>query len=232
MKLDTVNAVSNIVKLIFIAFEDDRFLIPDKELGIFAVGINPESVSEAYENKHDTRNSKGNQHAKPIYSFSPPRRLSFDFTLDGTNTAEGYFWKGVPVSLQVLQLVRTVYDMKGNSHIPRFLWLFWGPYNFKCVLSSMTINYTLFKPDGTPLRAKVSAAFISYEKDSEVKKQSPDITKHRKIKAGDRLDHLIYKEYNDPKYLMQVARANGLTSVRNIKPNADITFPPIDKKEI
>ena len=54
---------------------------------------------------------------------------------------------------------------------------------------------------------------------------------HRVIKQGDRLDLMTYGIYNDPKYFLQVAKANGLTSIRRLQPGNDIYFPPFNKNE-
>ena len=60
---------------------------------------------------------------------------------------------------------------------------------------------------------------------------SPDLTHYRKGTAGDRLDLLTYKIYDDSKYVLQVASANGLTSFRNLRAGTDLYFPPFDKNE-
>ncbi len=62
-------------------------------------------------------------------------------------------------------------------------------------------------------------------------KKSPDLTHVRSVKAGDRLDLMTNKIYNDSKYVTQIAKANGLTTIRKIKPGKDLVFPPLDKTE-
>jgi len=42
---------------------------------------------------------------------------------------------------------------------------------------------------------------------------------------------LTFKIYNYAKYFLQVAKANTLTHLRNIKPNLNLYFPPFDKNE-
>jgi hypothetical protein len=60
---------------------------------------------------------------------------------------------------------------------------------------------------------------------------SPDLTHYKKVVAGDRLDLLTYKVYNNSKYFMQVAKANSLGTLRNSRPGLNLSFPPFDKKE-
>ena len=60
---------------------------------------------------------------------------------------------------------------------------------------------------------------------------SPDLTHYQKVNQSDRLDLMTNNIYNDPKYLMQVAKANALTTIRTLKPGKELYFPPFNKKE-
>ena len=60
---------------------------------------------------------------------------------------------------------------------------------------------------------------------------SPDLTHIRQVKLGDRLDLMTYKIYNDSRYVLQVAAANKLSTIRKITPGRDLYFPPFDKNE-
>lgn len=50
-------------------------------------------------------------------------------------------------------------EFKGDHHEPRYVKLVWGTLLFKGRLTSLKIDYKLFKPDGTPLRAVVNCSF-------------------------------------------------------------------------
>ncbi len=39
--------------------------------------------------------------------------------------------------------------MSGSSHAPPFVQLVWGTFNFNCFLQSFSVEYQMFKPDGT-----------------------------------------------------------------------------------
>jgi urease beta subunit len=43
---------------------------------------------------------------------------------------------------------------------------------------------------------------------------------------------MTHKIYNQSKYVTQVARANDLTSFRNIPAGTALRFPPFDKQEV
>jgi nucleoid-associated protein YgaU len=97
----------------------------------------------------------------------------------------------------------------------------------------MKINYKLFRPDGSPVRAEVDAKFkeildpelrVAQEND-----QSPDLTHVRTVKDGDTLPLYCKDIYGDPKYYIEVARVNKLISFRNLKVGQRIEFPPLVK---
>ena len=227
---------TNVRKIAIVAYKDKELQQAIGKSHEFFIPINPESYSEQFENEYDTRTEGGQQGAVPKYKSSKPQDLKLDFTLDGTNTIEGYAYPDTPVVDQIALLKKVAYDFNGDIHRPNFLKIFWAEnLQFPCILATLSINYTLFDADGNPLRAKVSAAFkqhLSNEKrDKEARANSPDLTHIRQVQAGDRLDLMTYRIYNDSKFFMQIAQANGLSSLRQAPIGRSLKFPPIDKTE-
>lgn len=204
----------------------------------FTAPINPESFTKNFKIEHDVRRGHGNQGTEVTFKSTAPEELRLEFVLDGTGTMQGYVeeYKKLNVHDQLDKFLKCAYDMDGDIHRPRFLIIFWGSeIDFKCVLSNLDINYTLFNPDGTPLRAKLTATFLNFvakeERLARERQNSPDLTHYRKVQQGDRLDLMTYNIYNDPKYLLQVGKANALSTIRNIKAGKELYFPPFDKNE-
>jgi hypothetical protein len=183
----------------------------------------------------------GSPGSEAKYKSTEPEQLRLEFILDGTKTMEGYGgantdYKNKAVHDQVEDLKNCVYNFDGKIHRPRFLIVMWGSeINFKCVLGNLDLNYTLFEPDGSPIRVKVTATFIAHKSReqllAESRASSPDLTHSRIVVEGDRLDWLTNTIYDDSVYLMQVAKANQLTSLRKLKPSTQLNFPPFDKNE-
>jgi hypothetical protein len=207
----------------------------------FTTPINPESFTQTLKVNADTSLGHGNPGSEVKYKSTEPEQLRLDFVLDGTKTMEGYGgdiknYASKEVHLQIADLKNCVYNFDGVIHRPRFLIVHWGSeIDFKCVLSNLDLNYTLFNPDGSPQRVKVSATFLAHKSReqllAESRASSPDLTHYRKVKQGDRLDLMSNKIYNDPKYFMQVGKINNLVSIRKIKPGTDLYFPPFDQNE-
>ena len=218
------------------SFKDKRLTRQPGNFKVFTIPINPETYTRGLKVEYETKKGQGNQSVDPKYTGSSPAEVKLDFILDGTGTVKNYYreYIGLSVSDQIERLLTTVYYIEGSIHRPRFLKLFWGSdLPFECLLTNLDINYTLFKPSGAPLRAKVSATFLNYiDPEKRVRredKESPDLTHLRNVEDGDTLPLMAYDIYANTNYLIQVAQANNLTSFRNLKNGQEIVFPPLEK---
>jgi hypothetical protein len=203
---------------------------------IFAAFINPDELTLNYTvltERNPAPGATGN--AGPFLGTSP-FEVTLKFFLDGTN-ATG-------IKLDVKEKIKEFYEATGydgKGHRTRFLRIKWpgliwyraNQFAFDCILKSATINYKLFKPDGTPLRATINAVFTEKRKQSEIDAeqddQSADLTHIRVVKEGDNLPAMVQKIYGDFKYYLQVAKVNNLTDFRNLQPGQKLMFPPFDK---
>jgi len=224
-------------KLVIRSFANRDFTGEDTQRK-FTTPINPEAFTRNFKVDLDTRRGHGNNGTDVRFKSTVPEELKLEFVLDGTGTMEGYVdeYKKMPVHDQLDRLLKCAYDFDGKIHRPRFLIVFWGSeIDFRCVLSNLDLNYTLFKPSGEPQRVKVTATFLNYkakqEQLAEDRRSSPDLTHYRKVLQGERLDQLTFAIYNDPGYLLQVAKVNALGATRPIPPGLDLYFPPFNKNE-
>lgn len=226
--------IRNVEKIAIQAYSDAAM---SKPVGRpFFIPINPETYSEKRQVKQDDNQGIGNQGNNPKYSGTRSEELKLDFIFDGTGAVEGNLLKDKTVTEQVKMFLDIVYHMDGKTHKPYYLIIQWGEFlTFPCSLTSADINYVLFDRDGSPLRAKISATFLKYtEEEKRIKledKSSPDLTHSRTVVQGSRLDLMTHEMYGDSKYMLQIARANNLTSLRPLKAGSQLEFPPFDKKE-
>lgn len=229
-----------IEKVRIFAYTDKKFTKPNTTVEQpFYLPVNPESYSKNFKIETDNRRGHGNEGTDPRYISTAPEELKLDFIFDGTGTIENYRYtkpNEKSVKQQLKLFLDTVYNMEGKIHRPNFLKLHWGDYlAFPCILSNLDINYQLFEKNGDPLRIKISATFLNYvaqeERTARERTESPDLTHLRPTKAGDRLDLMTFDIYDDTKYMLQVAKANKLVTLRKLKPGIELRFPPIDKTE-
>lgn len=218
-----------VTKMIIHSYKDKDYQ-QEQPQKLFTVPINPESFTRNYKVDLDTRSGHGQPGTQPGYKASPPEDLKIDFVLDGTGTVQGYptQYSSMSVHNQLDLFLTCVYKFNPDTHRPPFVIVVWGAdVNFKGVLASVDLTYSLFLPSGDPLRVKVSATFKNSETDQQRSKQnSPDLTKSQQVGSNDRLDLLTYTYYDDPDYFLQVGKANNLVTVRCLQPGTTLFFPP------
>lgn len=137
----------------------------------------------------------------------------------------------IPIKEQIESLKKVIYNYKGTEHEAPIVQLTWGELLFYGRVESLKFDYTLFKPSGVPLRAKVTLTFFEYKSTQEISKEaaleSPDLTHLIEVKAGDTLPLLCYQIYRDCAYYLDVAKINNLTNFRDLKPGTKLQFPPL-----
>lgn len=225
-----------LTKVLIEAFTDKKLSKKDADYPNFELPINPETYSKNYKVEYEVKKAQGSQGIDAKFTATAPEELSLEFVFDGTKTVQGYTEKLInkKVSVQVSDFLNTVYFMKGDIHKPKYLKICWGEQLvFDCILTSLDINYTLFHQNGEPLRAKLNAKFLNYiEQEKRVLRQdnnSPDLTHVRTVKDGDNLPLMAYEIYGNGDFYIQVAKANSLSSFRNISTGQEIVLPPLEK---
>ncbi|MGD1847032.1 MAG: LysM peptidoglycan-binding domain-containing protein [Salibacteraceae bacterium] len=195
-----------------------------------SVMINPTRYTHKYAIKYNDTNECGANGASPKFKKIAREEVNFELVFDGTG-AVSLFETDVVTHIQNLK--ETVYTFVGSQHEPNYVQLLWGTMIFNCRLTNMEVSYTLFKPSGTPLRARVNLSFIGFtDEDTLAKlanKSSPDLTHIVTVQAGDTLPLMCYRIYNNSGYYLKVANENGLDDFRDIVPGQKLIFPPVSK---
>jgi hypothetical protein len=214
-------------KLVIKAYERPDF--SGSPVGEFSAYVNPNEITIAYEVEYDSAQGAGTTGSRMNFKKMKPGDLSLTFFIDGTGAS------GRPIDVQEqVERFQTVTGYNGNIHRPNYLKVVWGTMQVKrCVLKSASIAYKLFKPDGVPLRAVITATFTDSADDQTrvavAQDQSPDLTHVRVVKGGDTLPLLCHEIYGDPLLYLKVADANGIDDFRNLAPGTRIFFPPLEK---
>lgn len=215
-------------QLTILSFEKADY--SDKEpSGKFEAYVNPSEITLSYEIEYDSANGAGTTSSRMNFKKAKPGDMALTFFLDGTG-ANG---KKIEVQEKINEF-QQVTGYNGKIHRTSYLKVMWGTLQIKrCVLKSASIAYKLFKPDGIPLRAVITANFTdnSDDKTSQAiaQNQSSDLTHVRLVKAGETLPSLCEQIYGDPHYYLEVARANKIDNFRNLTPGIKVFFPPLEK---
>lgn len=216
------------------------------ENNTFQAMLNPSDFSRTREIEYNMKNAEGDSYINPKFARMGIDRATFAIVLDNTgvvpvmknaarNREKALKYRGdsarMEVEDQILKLKKIVFNVDSKAHEPNHVQLLWGALIMYCRLESMSAKYTLFKPSGAPLRAKIDLKFMGYvmgvEADAVDKKNSPDLTHIIVVREGDTLPLLCNQIYKDPAYYMEVARFNGLDDFRRLEPGAELRFPPL-----
>ena len=203
---------------------------------IFEASINPADYKHEYSISYAgagdaDRQPLGDSSPTTKYNRTQPEKISFSLVVDGTGVVPDQQKRSV--SDQISQLRAIVYKYDSSEHEPNVVQISWGRglTAFYGRLESMSIDYTLFHPSGQALRAKVALSFVSYqtrlEEAASSNRQSPDMTHHVVVRAGDTLPLLCQRIYDNPAKYREVAEANGLDGFRALEPGTTLHFPPM-----
>jgi LysM repeat protein len=127
--------------------------------------------------------------------------------------------------------VRQLMKINTQSHAPPIVSFVWSTQEFKGVIDSLNVSYTLFSPEGIPLRAKLSLTLKEYRpiKDqlNDPPKASPDVEHTWVVRRGDKYSSLAAAVYRDPAQWRAIAEANQVKDPRVLRPGTVLTVPKI-----
>jgi hypothetical protein len=106
----------------------------------------------------------------------------------------------------------------------------WGVFRFVAVITNMTQRFTLFKQDGTPVRAKVDVTFTQHKDLEDYPGQNPTsgggpVQSVRTIIGGDRLDNIAYEVYGDATKWRRIAEYNKIDNPFVLQSGQHLTIP-------
>ncbi len=203
------------------------------------VMVNPDKFDIGYSIEYDSNPRHGNIGTQMKFKKVNPAELTLNFVYDSTGIIPGT--EGKDVENEISNLLKVIADFDGTTHRTPYCKIMWGVFAsnnyyfsvYQGVLTNVTIQYKLFRPDGKPIRAVVVAKFKSaYANGLRIgmeRKSSPDLTHIRTVKQGDKLPLMTKEIYETSAYYLEIARINGLDNFRQLEPGTQLYFPPIDQ---
>ena len=166
---------------------------------------------------------------KPEFGGAQPQSVSMEVFFDDFE-AKGDVATRVQTLLDWTKPTTVSVNKKQPS--PPILVFEWGQNpalaGFRGYLKTVTAKYTLFKPDGTPLRA--SAQIAMEEVPTEPQGQNPtsgaiDSRRTHLLGDGDSLHSIAFREYGDPTLWRSLAAYNGIDDPLRVRPGTRIFIP-------
>jgi hypothetical protein len=102
---------------------------------------------------------------------------------------------------------------------------------FQCVVEGVKQKFTLFSPEGVPLRATLTVSFREYKTLDEQLRQlnlnSPDRTQSHVVRGGETLAAIAAQHYGSPAEWRRIADQNAINDPRRLTPGTFLTIPPV-----
>jgi hypothetical protein len=186
----------------------------------------------------------------PLLQFVRGQTETLSLNLFFDTTEAGMDDTAIPVTNVTDQFYQLV-KIDGTTHAPPICFFSWGtqfpgqrPYasmglgtgsqqrhGFKCVVESVRQRYTLFSPQGIPLRATLTVLLKEYktlaEQIAEINAQSTDHSHTHLIQTGETLCQISASVYNDPTQWRAIANQNNLLDPLNLQPGQMLEIPPL-----
>ncbi|MGI4865086.1 MAG: hypothetical protein ACRYFZ_14280 [Janthinobacterium lividum] len=141
--------------LLLQAYADAQFT---QKVGAYAVFLNPESFVHQSANTCQTPRPPGSAGDTLRVNDASQGNLAFRLLLDGTRAIDGNL---LEVSQEIAAFQKLLVAFHGQLRSPYYVQVSWGNFRFQGRLTTFNVSYSLFRPDGTPVRAKVELAFVS-----------------------------------------------------------------------
>lgn len=227
MAADAIAGGGQLVKASLVLVSGEKGSLTFEEL---TFPINPESVTFTDRAAPNRSENLGSGPPQKQGGAKEPRTISFSVVFD---------------TYEARKDVREVYIKKLSKiarpdpelHIQPTVHFCWGKLSaeddvmFAADLEDFQVKYTMFLPDGTPVRCAVDLTLKEVEDPNEHAKlfQSPDHAKLHTVKRGDTLQNIAFREYDSPNEWRRIADANGIDDPMNLEPGTRLLVPPILK---
>ena len=163
---------------------------------------------------------------EPTYLATNPGNLSLEIFLDAFEQIAG------DVSGDVRTLVDWTKPGPPNDE-PPLLEFHWGLNNvmpgMQFYLESVTATYTLFRSDGTPIRATCNLELVEFSNPASRQNPTsggkPGVQAHTLIE-GETLHTVAWAQYGNPGYWRSIAEFNGIDDPTRVPSGTRLLIPP------
>jgi LysM repeat protein len=194
--------------------------------------FNPTELSISKASTWESKGGQGRSVPELSYTGGGSGSMSLTLIFDTTDT-------GGPVTLHTNKLAKlmdvdttlTSYDASTETGRPPWVQFHWGDlHTFKAIVDNMTLTFTYFGADGTPLRAKAVVSLKQFVDEGSFAPQNPTSgtpkpERTHQVQAGETLDRIAASYYGDPTRWRRIAEANGVHDPLSIAPGTVITIP-------
>jgi nucleoid-associated protein YgaU len=205
---------------------------PGSPLGRIPFQFNPKELSIQKSAKWERKPARGAKSAgPPEFKGADPCKLTLEIFFDATDSKQGSVVGRVEQLFSCL--VPTADSLRQKKASPPLVVLHWGEVtSFAAFVTSVQAKYTLFSPEGTPIRATCSVTLEEMPGDPLGQNPTSGALAARAVHtvvAGDSLASIAYREYGDPAMWRPLAAFNGIDDPIRLRLGQSLFVPALDE---
>lgn len=121
---------------------------------------------------------------------------------------------------------------EGTKFVPTKVAFEWGTFRFLAVIESLSLDFVLFKGDGTPVRAKANLSFMEFKHRQSYPRQNPSsgggpTERMWQVSAGERLDSIAAQVYGDAGKWPLIAARNKIDNPFALRNGQELVIPAL-----
>ena len=208
-------------------------------------GFNPKEYTIAKDNQWTTKPVVGAAFPQPQFGGGNPRKLSLNLLFDSTDTTNLSVTDATQALFKAMEIDSSLSGGSGsgkNSGRPPMITFIWGQtQSFGAFAQSLSVQYTLFRADGFPIRAQAQLSLLQAEKAMDnstpggnAAPQNPTTRSNaglgaHTVRDGDSLPSISYQHYGDPTRWRSIAQANGIDDPLHLKRGTTLSIPRLQE---
>ncbi|HEX3826760.1 MAG TPA: hypothetical protein VHV82_05750 [Sporichthyaceae bacterium] len=202
------------------------------ERGTITFQFNPTEVHISKSAQWGRDAAKGAAGAGPVeFTGAGPCHLNLEMFFDASGTHDGSVVAAVEQLLSCCVPTESSADRQRPS--PVLVVFQWGRItSFPAFVTSVDARYSLFAPDGTPIRATCTVALEEMPTQSEKTNPTSGATTVRKVHTvveSDTLASVAYAEYGDPALWRPLAAYNEIDDPMRLPHGTRLLLPALDE---
>jgi hypothetical protein len=197
--------------------------------------LNPTQYSIAKANDWTTRPVVGTSLPQAQFAGGHARELALELLFDAT--PDGDVSTATDQLFTIMEVDQSLASGGANQARPPTITLSWGSFtSFKAVCRHLHVQFELFSPDGTPIRALAAMTLVQVEKDARsgggtpAAAQNPTTRADRRVRShvvrdGDSLPLLAYQYLGDATRWREIAIASDIDDPLRLERGRRLEIP-------
>ncbi len=197
--------------------------------------LNPTQYSIAKANDWTTRPVVGTSLPQAQFAGGHARELALELLFDAT--PDGDVSTATDQLFTIMEVDQSLAAGGANQARPPTITLSWGSFtSFKAVCRHLHVQFELFSPDGTPIRALAALTLVQVEKDARsgggtpAAAQNPTTRADQRVRShtvrdGDSLPLLAFEYLGDPTRWREIAVASDIDDPLRLERGRTLEIP-------